>query len=215
MGGKPQTTTDDENLLPFVHLLDDGFQHRQLHRDMDILLLNRRDWHDCLLPAGNLREPLKAMRRASVIAIPADDPELESELRAWGWQGPVWRLRRKMKIPTVNGPVAAFCGIAHPQQFFTGLEAAGCNLALRRAFPDHFPYTSAVLDELRTKACAAGATALVTTDKDLVRLGNLTSIFPESLPLLAARLRIEIEDQDTALDWLMNWLALSPPHPPL
>ncbi len=77
-----------------LHLLDDGFQHRQLHRDVDILLLDRRDWQDGLLPAGNLREPLKAVRRAAVIAIPADEPELEAELRAWGWDGPVWRLHR-------------------------------------------------------------------------------------------------------------------------
>src|ERR1039458_3145997 len=54
-----------------LHILDDGFQHRQLYRDVDILLLDRRDWEDVLLPAGNLREPLKAARRAGVIAIPA------------------------------------------------------------------------------------------------------------------------------------------------
>ena len=197
---------------PFVHLLDDGFQHRQLARDVDILLLNRRDWQDSLLPAGNLREPLKAIRRAGVIAIPADDPELESELRTWGWLGPLWRLRRKMEIPPVNGPVAAFCGIAHPEQFFAGLEAAGCKLTLRRAFPDHFPYTRAVLEEMRTKARAAGATALITTEKDWVRLGKFTSVFSESLPLIAAHLQIEIEAQDTALDWLVNRLSLSPPH---
>ncbi len=73
---------------PFVHLLDDGFQHRQLHRDVDILLMNRADWQDSLLPAGNLREALHAARRANILAIPADDPGLEAELSAWGWRGP-------------------------------------------------------------------------------------------------------------------------------
>jgi tetraacyldisaccharide 4'-kinase len=58
--------SDGENHQPIVHLLDDGFQHRQLYRDVDILLLNRQDWRDWLLPAGNLREPLGAVRRASV-----------------------------------------------------------------------------------------------------------------------------------------------------
>ncbi|HWT67198.1 MAG TPA: tetraacyldisaccharide 4'-kinase, partial [Terracidiphilus sp.] len=74
-----------------VHLLDDGFQHRQLARDIDILLLSREDWHDTLLPAGNLREARSAARRASVLAIPSEDAALEDELREWGWSGPVWR----------------------------------------------------------------------------------------------------------------------------
>src|SRR6266536_1486525 len=82
-----------------VHILDDGFQHRQLARDIDLLLLNRADWHDSLLPAGNLREPLKAIRRATVVAIPADEPELGTALKAWGWAGPIWRLRRQMQVP--------------------------------------------------------------------------------------------------------------------
>jgi hypothetical protein len=63
------------------HLLDDGFQHRQLARDVDILLLSRRDLSDHLLPAGNLREPLRAAERAQVIAIPADEPEVEAEIK--------------------------------------------------------------------------------------------------------------------------------------
>ena len=53
-----------DRAVAIVHLLDDGFQHRQLHRDVDILLLDRQDWQDGLLPAGNLREPLEAVRRA-------------------------------------------------------------------------------------------------------------------------------------------------------
>jgi tetraacyldisaccharide 4'-kinase len=82
-----------------VHLLDDGFQHRQLYRDVDILLLDQHDWRDSLLPAGNLREPMRAARRATVIAVPAGNPEFEATLRAWGWQGPLWRLYRKMEVP--------------------------------------------------------------------------------------------------------------------
>ena len=132
-----RTDAKQATIRPLVHILDDGFQHRQLHRDIDILLLDRNDWQDRLLPAGNLREPLHAAMRASVLAIPADDPEFEAELRAWGWKGPVWRLRRRMEIPQVAGPVVAFCGIARPEQFFAGLEAAGLQLAARLAFPDH------------------------------------------------------------------------------
>jgi tetraacyldisaccharide 4'-kinase len=199
--------SDGENHQPIVHLLDDGFQHRQLYRDVDILLLNRQDWRDWLLPAGNLREPLGAVRRASAIAIPADEPKFEDDLRAWGWQGRILRLRRTMNIPAVNGPIAAFCGIARPKQFFAGLEAAGLKLALRQVFPDHHRYTGLDLDRLVAAARDARATAFVTTEKDLVRLRALASTFSESMPLLTARLRIEIENQDAAIDWLVGRLG--------
>jgi tetraacyldisaccharide 4'-kinase len=191
-----------------VHLLDDGFQHRQLHRDVDILLLDHCDWLDGLLPAGNLREPMRAARRATVIAVPAGNPEFEAALRGWGWQGPVWRLHRKMEVPAPPGheagSVLAFCGIARPEQFFAGLEAAGLKIVVRLAFPDHHRYTTADLKRLIAVARNAGAAALITTEKDQVRLGKLSASFPESLPLKTARLRVEIEKQEEALDWLVE-----------
>jgi tetraacyldisaccharide 4'-kinase len=199
--------------LPAVHILDDGFQHRQLYRDVDILLLNRRDWlEEGLLPAGNLREPRKAARRATIIAIPAPDnaPELEAALREWGWEGPVWRLHRKMDVPPLQeheaGPVAAFCGIARPEQFFAGLEAAGQRIAARVGFPDHYRFSPADVNRLVATAKQTGATALITTDKDFVRLGKLASAFPESLPLKTAHLRIEIEHESEAIDCLLDLL---------
>jgi tetraacyldisaccharide 4'-kinase len=69
-----------------LHLLDDGFQHRQLHRDVDILLLSSEDLTDHLLPAGNLREALRAAARADVIAIPADEPEVAEWVKSRGWK---------------------------------------------------------------------------------------------------------------------------------
>jgi tetraacyldisaccharide 4'-kinase len=188
---------------PALHLLDDAFQHRQLHRDLDILLLTRADLTDRLLPAGNLREPLSAMRRAHVIAIPADDRALESDLRARGWQGPVWRIRRRMEIPALAGPVLAFCGIARPAQFFAGLESAGVRIAIRRTFPDHHRYTQSDLDRLASQARAAGATALLTTEKDAVRIEGLRT----PMPIRAAPLVTELADEAGALDWLAGRLA--------
>ncbi len=204
-----------ENPAAVVHLLDDGFQHRQLARDVDILILDRRDWQDSLLPAGNLREPLKAARRASVIAIPANESTLGGELRRWGWRGPVWRLRRKMEVESMNGPAAAFCGIARPAQFFDGLKAAGLNLVSERAYPDHHRYTARDLNRLVASARAAGAKALITTEKDLVRLERLSFRMPESLPIKAAHLRVEIEDQPVAIDWLLGKLRSAPIPPPV
>jgi tetraacyldisaccharide 4'-kinase len=199
-----EEVSPEEPLPPLVHLLDDGFQHRELARDVDILLLNQQDWQDWLLPAGNLREPMEAARRASVIAIPANEPELEVALQLWGWQKPIWLLHRSMEIPAVTGPVAAFCGIARPEQFFAGIEAAGLQIASRFAFPDHFPYTRAALEELVANAQDAGAHTLLTTEKDLVRMGRLTSLISKSMPLAAVRLRIKIEHQSEAINWLIK-----------
>ncbi|MGD0901560.1 MAG: tetraacyldisaccharide 4'-kinase [Terracidiphilus sp.] len=207
---------------PVVHLLDDGFQHRQLHRDVNILLLDGRDWFkDGLLPAGNLRETLQAARRATAIAIPAagEDPrgapDLEAALRAWGFAGPVWRLRRRMEVPVVDGPVVAFCGIARPEQFFAGLEAAGLPIATRIAFPDHHRYSPRDLDRLAAAARKTGAAALITTEKDQVRLGTLAAAFPESLSLKTAGLRVEIEDEDEAVEWVVERIASRWNHSPL
>jgi tetraacyldisaccharide 4'-kinase len=190
----------ESDAAPALHLLDDGFQHRQLRRDANILLLDRNDMRDHLLPAGNLREPLSAMRRATIVAIPSEGaPELESVLRARGWSGPVWRLRRRMETPQIPGSVVAFCGIARPQQFFSGLENCGLHLTARIAFPDHHPYTARDLKRVQSAARSTGAAAAITTEKDSVRLGALAEAFPESLPLHTVKLRIEIENEDAVL----------------
>lgn len=199
-----------QNQIPAMHILDDGFQHRQLARAIDILILNQEDWRDCLLPAGNLREPLRAARRASVIAIPSNESDLEAALRAWGWQGPIWRLNRRMQVPAIDGPVAAFCGIARPEQFFAGLESAGLRLGVRTAFADHHRYTLREVEQLVAAARAARASALVTTEKDQVRLGSLLSALSDNPPLKPVPLRVEIEEETAAIAWLTQRLAVSP-----
>lgn len=188
---------------PRAHILDDGFQHRKLARDVNILLLNRDDLSDSLLPAGNLREALGAAERASVIVIPADDPALETDLRARGLTALVWRVRRQMEVPPLMGPAFAFCGIAKPEQFFAGLRNAGVELAETESFRDHHTYSMIDLADMARAAHAYGATALITTEKDAVRLGDLAASLPHALPLVTARLTIAIEDEATAIEWLV------------
>lgn len=188
---------------PCVHLLDDGFQHRRLARAVDIVLLNREDWQDALLPAGNRREFRSALRRATVLVIPSEEPDLEPELRARGWSGPVWKLSRRMRVPAVSAPVAAFCGIARPAQFFSGLRAAGMTIATQTAFRDHYAYTVADCYRLVDSARSTGATALLTTEKDLARLGSLSGVLRADLPLHAVPLDVSIEDEAAALAWLV------------
>jgi tetraacyldisaccharide 4'-kinase len=193
--------------VPLVHLLDDGFQHRQLFRDIDVLLVNSEDLQDSLLPAGNLREPLEAVERASVLAIPADDGDFEEELRGWGWTGPIWRVRRRMRVPDVDGPVAAFCGIARAEQFFAGLEARGLQVVGRRAFADHHRYTKRDVERLLKGARKANARSLITTEKDHVRLGSLAEAFGDDLRLRTAELTVEFDDEKSVAAWLRNRLA--------
>jgi len=194
---------DEASRRPKAHILDDGFQHRQLARDVDILLLSRRDLSDHLLPAGNLREALHAAERAHVIAIPADEADVEAEIKAHGWKAQLWRIRRRMEIPQLDGPAAAFCGIARPDQFFEGLERGGVKIAARAVFPDHYSYTAHDLERLASEARAAGATVLLTTEKDRIRLGALAQTMPASLSLQTVSLRIELEDEEAAVDWLI------------
>jgi tetraacyldisaccharide 4'-kinase len=187
-----------------LHLLDDGFQHRQLGRDVDILLLSSEDLTDHLLPAGNLRETLHAAERADVFAVPEDEPEVTDWVKSRGWKGQVWRVRRRMEVPQVEGPVVAFCGIARPEQFFAGLERAGLRLAAWFDFPDHHSYTAGDVERVIAAARKAGAAALLTTEKDRVRLGGLAANFSASIPLKTVPLRIEIEDEAQAMDGLLR-----------
>jgi tetraacyldisaccharide 4'-kinase len=203
--GKEKRNISGER-VPLVHILDDGFQHRQLARDIDILLVNCADWSDHLLPAGNLREARRAAHRASVIAIPADEPDFEAELRAWGWVGPIWRLRRQMQVPQIDGPVVAFCGIARPEQFFAGLEAAGLKLSSRIVFRDHHRYTARDVERIDSATRLTEAVSVLTAEKDMVRMGALRT----ERPLMAVGLRTEIEDEAQALKWLIARLSSTP-----
>jgi tetraacyldisaccharide 4'-kinase len=203
--GDPAPSLADD--LPRIHILDDGFQHRQLARAVDILLLSREDWHDQLLPAGNLREGRSAAKRADVLAIPVGDADFETELRAWGWTGPIWRLRRRMNVPRIDGPVVAFCGIARPDQFFAGLKSAGLQLASKNAFPDHHRYTNDDVSKIIEGARAVNASAVITTEKDKVRLGSLTAEFSGAPSIQTAQLKIELDDEQSVAAWLSEKIA--------
>ena len=191
---------------PGLHLLDDGFQHRQLARDLDIVLVSSEDLNDWLLPAGNLRERVVALRRASVLAVPLGDDAAVARLQLLGLRQPVWRFRRVMDASRVRGRVLAFCGIARPGQFFAGLEEADVSPVAKHAFPDHHRFSAADIALLNRLAGGAAAQAFVTTAKDHVRLGPLAAQL--TLPVRVASLRIEIENAPAAVAWLERALGL-------
>jgi len=190
-----------------VHLLDDGFQHRQLDRQMDIVLVNSEDLDDWLIPAGNLREGLGGLRRASVFAVPAGDDAAVERLRRLNFEQPIWRFQREMTVPDMTvpriaGPVVAFCGIARPEQFFSGLEQAGVRVVGHHAFRDHHRFTARDLTLLMDLAKKFNATALVTTEKDRIRLGGLVAESSPATPIVTAGLRVVLEDETDVVRWL-------------
>ncbi len=147
-----------------LHLLDDGFQHRRLHRDFDIVLLPAEDQRGTLLPMGRLREPLSALKRADAIVLP---DSAEKPLHAKS----VWRARRQIEI-AADGRVIAFCGIARPQQFFDALKAAHQEIAGTITFRDHHRYVQRDIDRLLDLKKQTGASGFVTTEKDAINLGD-------------------------------------------
>jgi len=187
-------------------LLDDGFQHLALARNVDIVLLDATDSLAAarLLPAGRLREPLSALRRADMIVLTraVATPELEAEIRS-RTDAPVFRAHsrlldfcelvaagRKLSPREMAGQRAfAFCGVGNPQGFFRDLEMADIALAGREAFRDHHRYTRRDAERLEDAARRAGAAALVCTEKDAM---NLRGVQFRALPVFVCRAELEI-----------------------
>lgn len=183
-----------------VHLLDDGFQHRQLARDFDIVLLTREDLEDVLLPAGNLRAPLSYLARADAIAVREEElQDIAPRVRELtGGQVPLWSVRRRLHFPAPLGvfsaglrPVA-FCAIARPEGFAFMLAEAGCGIVETVAFPDHHAYTVRDIDHMLKVARGLDASGFVTTEKDAVKLSPVLRQRLETLgPLIVVKLNAE------------------------
>ena len=187
----------EHHLGATVHVLDDGFQHLQLDRDVDILIVGREDvGRPVTLPSGRLREPLDTLVAADAI-VAADDDVLVEETGA-----PVFRSRRV--LGTVQGieagtPVFAIAGIASPARFFDDLARAGWRLTGSRGFADHHRYSRRELTGVAEAARASGAAAIVTTEKDYTRLRPLR---PFALPVGWAPLTMEPQPLPEFRRWL-------------
>jgi tetraacyldisaccharide 4'-kinase len=173
-----------QELQPDCFLLDDGFQHLRLQRDLNILLL---DCHNPLgngftLPAGLLREPKSAMKRADLIVLtrcdggdilpdlaPAGVPQLTAGHRLMGVTPLDGGECRSFSV-LYGERVMAFAGIAQPGRFFSGLTEAGLDLVGRFSLPDHAVYDDRTVAGIRQIFRSTGATCLVTTGKDAVKL---------------------------------------------
>jgi len=192
-----------EQLKPDILLLDDGFQHIRLHRDLNILLLDaaRPFGNGWTLPLGLLREPLAAIKRADMVIFTrcsllqqVVDPGVKwcrSEHHLAGFN----RLGdgKELTIDMVrNKRVSAFAGIADPPAFFESLRQLGIQLIATSALPDHEPYGPDRLAELDRFAAETAADWLVTTEKDGVKLVGSDRTW--SGQLVTARLELQLED---------------------
>jgi tetraacyldisaccharide 4'-kinase len=199
-----------------VHLLDDGLQHRRLARDAEIVIVHRSDFADRLLPAGRLREPLAALRRADFIVLRDEDAEFERKLRLLGSTAPIWWMCRSLQLPrelaAAQRPLA-FCGIARPQEFLVSLKSAGCVPVKSIAFADHHRYTVADTQKLIQTASGLRADAFVTTEKDAVRLdAGVRRRLEQAAPLRIAPLIVQLTDEVPLLHQLLQKLQLLPPR---
>jgi tetraacyldisaccharide 4'-kinase len=189
-----------------LHLLDDGFQHRRLARDIDIVLLHGSDLQQRLLPAGRLREPLSSLGRADIIVLRHEDAELAGQLQCYASRDcHFWLVQRKLTLANTPQKALAFCAIARPTEFFQALTAAGIGIAERITFRDHHRYTLADMERLAVlgKHCDA----FVTTQKDAVKLdAGMRAQLNAVAPLETAELTVEIEDQALALRQLQALL---------
>ncbi|MFH1059488.1 MAG: tetraacyldisaccharide 4'-kinase [Pseudomonadota bacterium] len=204
-----------------VLVADDLFQHRRLHRDLDLAVMDAAHplGNGRLLPAGLLREPASGLRRASaVILTRADDPQVTDATRRWlrgFWgDGPVLACRHVLaSLGDAQGeplpetvwrgqPVLVFCGLADAGQFFAGLERAGLEVLERQAFADHHAFSATDLAGLWQRAKARGAAALVCSEKDHARL---PLALPDGPPLWVTRLELEFDEGPQALERLLAW----------
>jgi tetraacyldisaccharide 4'-kinase len=180
-------------------ILDDGFQRRSVNRDLDILLIDASSAFATarLIPLGMLREPVTGSARADVIVITnaqnAGKERIESlknEIRhAAGTDKPIVTAGGRStgffgidgtRVSAPNGPAFAFCGIANPDRFEESLRYEGVTIAGRMAFPDHHQYSKDDMARVSAEAGKLNAAAIITTEKDAVRLLNLE--FPAGGP---------------------------------
>jgi tetraacyldisaccharide 4'-kinase len=204
-----------DNLHSEVFVLDDGFQHLRLARNLNILTIDAANpWGNRkLLPAGILRESPTELARADCVVITRTDEatavaELRSEIVALNHEIPIFSSRMRVSgIRDVHSQlvqssivqkeirgstISAFCGIGNPESFFSLLRRAGYQPAYTQAFRDHHTYTQSDLDRVVRKSVARSAQILLTTAKDEVKLRSLTS----RLPCYAVEIEIEIENEE-------------------
>ena len=200
-------------------VLDDGFQHRRAKRDLDIVCIDATNpfGGGKMLPAGRLREPLDNLKRADVIVITRanmidDLTGLKFEIAKLAPGKPVFDAENRIvnlallddfhtgkQVPRkieIKEPAFAFCGIGNPENFFEQLRRASLDIIATKSFGDHHEYSQADIDTIEHLAKQSGATSVMTTAKDAVKLDALKF----TLPCYIVEIKIEIQNTDEFLE---------------
>ena len=201
-------------------VLDDGFQHLRIARDLDIVMIDATNpWGGGrLLPEGRLREPLSGLSRADCIVLTRVDQVdridaidvIQKVLDKFN-SCPVFtsRMRTREIAPLKDsstpmaGPVGAFCGVGNPQSFFTHLKSEGYSPVFEKEFRDHQRYTQPLLDSICEDAQRNGAQSLVTTAKDAVKLSSLH----HAIPIYSLNIEISIDNEPVFKDLILKSLT--------
>ncbi len=199
-------------------VLDDGFQHRRLARNLDLVLVDatRDTLHDRLLPRGWLREPLASLRRADAVIVTraqAVDDALATALRQWHGKPPIaWSRHAWTGLTVYDGPnrpddvpvdwfdgkrVVTLLGIGNPESVRRQIEAVGAVIAANIPARDHQRYDAATLEAV--KSVCKGVDAVVVTSKDWVKLRRLAAVEALPVPIVVPRLQIDVFDGADAL----------------
>lgn len=197
-----------------LFILDDGFQHRQLKRDLDVLLLGS-DGPGVMLPAGPFREPASAARRADFVVVTGADARWGATLKNLRGEPPFFGSLQAVALGAIesnrwveyplsllfNSKLLAVVGIAHPDSFFRTLHNAGGEIYDTIEFEDHHEYSSRDWQEINR--AARSVDMIVTTEKDLVKLAKYP--FPKG-QLMALRVAMEIEEADRLIEAVIQRL---------
>ena len=192
-------------------VLDDGFQHLRMHRDVNLVLLDatRPFGGGRLLPAGSLREPLSVLRESDAVILTRADViadekrgNLRERVRGLAGDKPVFEaIHRPERLLALDGKAAdppekiagrrvgVFCGIGNPRGFLGTVERLGAEIVSAHLLPDHFGYTDACLARIAEDCARAGGDCALTTEKDAVKIGSVLT-WPGPVPLRILRIEI-------------------------
>lgn len=185
---------------PQLHILDDGFQHRSLVRDFDIVLLTPEDVRDKLLPVGRLREPLDSLHRADAIVLTGEVEVKNTPVS----EKCIWKVCRGIYISEAPEKPLVFCGIARPQNFVEQLRASGIREIATKFYRDHHRYSDQDVRDLLVLRDKNHASGFITTEKDAINLGPLLAHFDH---LAISQVTMKLDQPDAVMDTLLRVIA--------
>lgn len=185
-----------------VIIVDDGFQHRALHRDVDIVIVDRATVAGRLLPAGRLREPLSSLGRADIVLLSAgvEASEIETYLRS---TARMFALERSFTCTaSTDVPVVAVSGIAKPERFHTALRDHGYRIVEAITYEDHHRYSAFNVRSI-SQAAARHNAQVITTSKDHVKLAPLLTEYGADVPISVLDVKMQVHSSSSFLSALL------------